>query len=136
MTTSRISRPLLVLPLVIAGGLMLSACQKEAKEELDKGSVARGEKLSTACVTCHHFSGTENLVGPPLQGVFGRTSGTVPGFAYSDGMKAAAIVWTPDKVIAFIQDPAGMVPDTKMALGEFSKQQATDVVTYLRSLNE
>ena len=35
----------------------------------------------------------------------------------------------------FLRNPFAMVPDTKMAIGEMSQEEAGDVVTYLRSLD-
>src|SRR5215510_5707917 len=57
--------------------------------------VAKGEEISKKCMTCHSFdaAGT-NKVGPGLYGVIGRVSGTHPGFAYSDAMKAHGKPWT------------------------------------------
>jgi cytochrome c2 len=38
-------------------------------------------------------SSARNGVGPTLNGLFGRKSGTVSGYAYSSGNMDAAIVW-------------------------------------------
>jgi len=53
--------------------------------------VAKGEKLRSACNSCHTFeAGGANGTGPNLYNIVGRVSGTHPGFAYSDAMKAHA----------------------------------------------
>lgn len=111
----------------------LAACKEE--EALDPAAVARGQELAVACAACHQLNGPANGVGPSLQGVVGRKAGSVAGYAYSAGMQNSGIVWTAEKLEQFLQDPFAMVPDTRMALGEMSAEEARDVVTYLRSLD-
>lgn len=110
----------------------LAACQGE---DLDANAVARGKDLSTTCTACHQLTTSVHQIGPGLKNIIGSTAGTQAGFDYSAGMKASDIVWTPETLIAFLQDPFAMFPNTKMAVGEFSAEEATDLVTYLRSLN-
>ena len=48
----------------------------------------RGKELfEKRCSGCHALD--KEKEGPRLRGVFGRTSGTVPSFKYSDALKAA-----------------------------------------------
>lgn len=112
--------------------LSLAACQDEP---LDAAAVARGRVLSETCSACHQLDGPAHMVGPGLKGIIGRTAGTVGGYDYSEGMRNSGIVWTTDTLIAFLQDPFAMVPDTKMAVGELTAQEAADLVVYLRSLD-
>src|ERR1700680_177719 len=50
----------------------------------------RGKELfEKRCSGCHALD--KDKEGPRLRGVFGRTSGTVPTFKYSDALKAAHI---------------------------------------------
>lgn len=112
--------------------LALAACKDEP---LDAASVARGKTLSQTCTACHQLTSSAHQVGPGLKGIIGKTAGTQSGFDYSDSMKASTLVWTPENLAAFLQDPFGMFPDTKMAISELSAEEASDTVTYLRSLN-
>jgi len=67
------------------------------------------------CSGCHKVGKDEkSFLAPNLFGVGGRQAGTFPGFAYSPAMKGAKIVWTRDKLIAFITDPRKTVPGTRM----------------------
>ena len=110
----------------------LTACQEE---DLDSGAVARGKTLSTSCTACHQLTTSVHQIGPSLKDIIGSTAGMQAGYNYSPGMKASGIVWTPEILTAFLQDPLAMVPDTKMAIGELSMAEASDLVTYLRSLD-
>ena len=110
----------------------LAACQEE---HLDSAAVDRGKTLSTSCTACHQLTTSVHQIGPGLKDIIGSTAGMQAGFDYSPGLKASGIVWTPETLIAFLQDPLAMVPDTKMAIGELNPAEATDLVTYLRSLD-
>ena len=41
------------------------------------------------CDGCHSTQAGQNKIGPSLAGVVGRSSGSVPGYDYSDAMKNA-----------------------------------------------
>ena len=49
------------------------------------------ELFEKRCSGCHALD--KDKEGPRLRGVYGRTSGTVPSFKYSDALKAAHITW-------------------------------------------
>ena len=53
-----------------------------------QGDAAAGEKVFAHCAVCHSNKPGENKFGPSLAGVFGRKSGTEPGYNYSPAMKA------------------------------------------------
>lgn len=110
----------------------LSACREDP---LDAEAVARGLALSKTCSACHQLDGSASMVGPGLKGIIGRTAGTSKGYEYSEGMRASGIVWTPEVLGRFLQDPLAMVPDTKMAVGELTAEEASDLVVYLQSID-
>ncbi len=90
---------------------------------------------SRTCVACHTNSGTANRVGPPLFGVVGRKAGSVAGFAYSDGMKAAGFEWTPEQLDKFISDPKSVIAGTKMTyVGLKNDKERADLIEFLKSL--
>jgi cytochrome c len=96
--------------------------------------IAKGETLHKACVTCHSFdAGGANGTGPALYNVVNRVSGTYPGFAYSDAMKAHAKPWTYDELAAFIAAPASYIRGTKMSFAGYRRQEdQIAIVAYLR----
>jgi cytochrome c2 len=56
--------------------------------------------------------GATNLVGPVLNGLDGRHSGSVAGFNYSDANKNS-IVWSEQTFGDYIKDPKAKIPGTK-----------------------
>ena len=100
------------------------------------GNAGNGKALFVRCAICHKTTAAGgNGLGPNLFGVGGRKAGTVAGFAYSAPMKNSGIVWTEDKLEAYIADPKGVVPGNRMAFaGLPDHAQADDVAAYLMSL--
>eukprot|EP00005_Dracoamoeba_jomungandri_P003574 CAMPEP_0174259318 /NCGR_PEP_ID=MMETSP0439-20130205/8160_1 /TAXON_ID=0 /ORGANISM="Stereomyxa ramosa, Strain Chinc5" /LENGTH=103 /DNA_ID=CAMNT_0015343149 /DNA_START=39 /DNA_END=347 /DNA_ORIENTATION=+ len=95
------------------------------------GDASNGEKLFKArCTQCHTTAeGAGNKQGPNLYGLFGRTSGTVPGYKYSPANKKAGIVWDDDTLYNYLANPKKYIPKTKMAFAGFKKpQDRADVV--------
>lgn len=80
------------------------------------GDAAAGEKVFKACKACHTVAeGGKNSTGPNLWAVVGRPSAAVEGFKYSDAMLALGGLWDAATLQAFLADPKGTVPGTKMA---------------------
>jgi cytochrome c len=68
------------------------------------------------CVACHTLSPDQgNKAGPSLAGIFGRKIGSLPGYRYSDALKAMDVVWTPETVSKMFEvGPMAFTPGTKM----------------------
>jgi cytochrome c len=74
-------------------------------------------------------------IGPPLWGVVGRHSGSVPGYSYSTAMKNFNQVWTPQELFTYLQAPQKVVVGTKMAFaGLASPDDRKNVIAYLETL--
>lgn len=95
-----------------------------------------GRAVFTAqCSVCHSTRKGQVIVGPPLYGVVGRTAGSVTGFAYSNTMRAAGFVWTPDRLRAYLPAPRAYLPGVKMTYGGLKNtQQLDDLIAYLNTL--
>lgn len=77
--------------------------------------VAAGEQSFKKCMPCHSIDeGAKNKVGPELNGLDGRHSGSAPGYSYSEANKKSGIVWAKDTFEKYINDPRAMIPGTKM----------------------
>lgn len=77
--------------------------------------VAAGEQTFKKCMACHSIGpGAKNKVGPELNGIDGRHSGSAPGYNYSDANKKSGVVWTKDEFLKYINDPRGVIKGTKM----------------------
>jgi cytochrome c len=88
------------------------------------------------CNACHSAAkGRPNGMGPNLFGVVGAAAGTRPGYAYSPAMKASNIRWVRAKLDAFLADPKGVVPGTKMMIpGIKDAAKRSDIISYLETL--
>ncbi|HEY1961604.1 MAG TPA: cytochrome c family protein [Rhizomicrobium sp.] len=92
-----------------------------------------GQGVFTRCMACHtDKKGAPNGVGPNLFGVVGRKAGSMADFSYSPALKNSGIVWTNQKLDAWIENPLKMVPGTRMAFAGISDpKQRADLIAYL-----
>ena len=86
------------------------------------------------CAGCHSTQAGQNKVGPSLAGVFGRTSGSVPGYGYSTALKNAHLTWDEQTLDKFLQNPSGLVHGTKMFAAVPDADTRQRVIGYLKSL--
>jgi cytochrome c len=86
------------------------------------------------CAGCHSTQAGQNKVGPSLAGVFGRSSGTVPGYSYSAALKNAHLTWDEQTLDKFLQNPGGLVHGTKMFTSVPDTDTRQRVIAYLKSL--
>ena len=105
-----------------------------------EGDATAGATVFKKCATCHVADSDTNKVGPSLNGLFGRTAGTHPGFAYSSGMKAAGeggLVWDEATLRDYLHNPKAKVKGTKMAFaGVKDDQEITNLVAYLKQYSK
>jgi cytochrome c len=96
---------------------------------------AAGEAVFKKCGACHKLDGSDG-VGPHLNGIVDRAKGSVAGFGYSEAMMAmAADTWTPENIAAFIENPKGYMPGTKMAFAGLPKaEDRANLVAYLTTV--
>lgn len=99
------------------------------------GDPANGEDVYRAeCADCHSLKPGKNKKGPSFAGVIGRTAGSVPGAKYSDAMKASKIVWTAERIDAYIAHPKQVVPGGSMKYDGLDDPKArADVIAFLAS---
>jgi cytochrome c2 len=65
------------------------------------GDAKKGANLfKTRCAQCHTLGeGEPNKIGPNLHGLFGRQTGSVEGFSYTDANKQKAITWNEETLV-------------------------------------
>jgi cytochrome c len=87
------------------------------------GDAKKGANLfKTRCAQCHTLkAGEGNKIGPELHGLFGRQSGQVAGFSYTDANKEKGVVWKEDTLFEYLENPKKYIPGTKMAFGGLKK---------------
>ena len=95
--------------------------------------IEKGEASFRKCAPCHSIGpDAMNKVGPELNGLDGRKSGTVEGFNYSDANKASGITWNEAKFKEYINDPRNVVKGTKMVFaGIKSGTERDDLWAYV-----
>ena len=99
---------------------------------LAAGDAAKGAIVFNQCKTCHVTDKGVNRVGPSLHGVVGRKSGTVAGYTYSKANKESGLIWTPEKLNAYLEAPQKLVKGTKMAFAGLKKpEDRANVIAFL-----
>jgi cytochrome c len=101
------------------------------------GDAQEGREVFRQCTACHQVGdGAQNRVGPQLNGLFGRTAGTVEGVKYSESMIRMGndgLIWTAETLDAYIENPRALVSKTRMSfLGIKDPQERADLLAYLR----
>ena len=96
--------------------------------------LAAGEQSFRKCSPCHSVGeDAKNKVGPVLNGLDGRKSGTVAEYSYSEANKKAEITWSEAAFKDYIQNPMQKVPGTKMAFaGIKNEKEIADLWAYLK----
>jgi cytochrome c len=90
-----------------------------------------GKAVFQQCAACH--TDKPGAIGPSLRGVFGRESGSVDGFRYSDAMKRANLTWDEANLRDYISNPQGKIKGNRMPFGGLtSPKDLDDLVAYLK----
>ena len=107
-------------------------------DEASAQDAAAGGKVFVVCKACHQVGDSaKNVVGPVLNGLFGRKAGSVDGYSYSDSNKKSGITWDDATFSEYIKDPKAKVPGTKMAFaGVKDEQKIKDLTAYLHQFDK
>jgi cytochrome c len=124
---------------LICAAMMLSVVAFASPQPARAGAAnpVRGERVFQYCFSCHSVdpSETSKLQGPTLYRIVGRPAGSVPGFEYSEPMKAQAargLVWTTEMLDRYVMDADSVVPGTRMNFpGVKDDQDRADLIAYL-----
>ena len=99
--------------------------------------LAAGETQFKNCAPCHDVGEkAKNKIGPVLNGLDGRKSGTIPGFKYSDANKNSGIVWDETQFLDYIKDPKAKIPGTIMVFAGIKNEAAAkNLWAYLKQFD-
>jgi cytochrome c len=113
--------------------LLLAACNVGARAQ----DVAAGETSFKKCLPCHAIGeGAKNKVGPELNGLDGRHSGSAEGYSYSDANKSSGITWSEQTFKEYIKDPRAKIPGTKMVFPGIKNEKEVDSLwAYLKQFD-
>ena len=97
-----------------------------------------GKTSFNKCKACHDVGeGAKNKVGPVLNGLEGRKSGSVEGYSYSDANKNSGITWNKETFLEYIKDPKAKIPGTKMVFAGIKKEdEANALWAYLAKFDK
>jgi cytochrome c len=95
--------------------------------------VSAGETSFKKCMPCHDIGeDAKNKVGPELNGLDGRKSGSAPDYNYSDANKNSGITWNEASFKDYIKDPRAKIPGTKMIFpGIKNEQEVNNLWAYI-----
>ena len=116
------------MKLLLSAALVAASTSAALAQDL-----AAGEQSFKKCFPCHSVGeGAKNKVGPVLNGLEGRHSGTIEGFSYSEANKNSGITWDKQTFLEYIRDPRAKIPGTKMVFpGIKNEKEAADLWAYL-----
>ena len=115
------------LALVGAAGLVGPAHAADA--------AAGKQVFQSQCAICHADTAGVNKIGPSLFGVVGRHTGSEAGYDYSVANKNANLVWTPDVLEKYLDNPQKVIPGTKMPYaGLKNATKRANIIAFLATL--
>ncbi len=96
------------------------------------------DKSVKKCNACHTYEqGGGDKIGPNLWNIVGQPKAAVEGFSYSASLSSAGGNWSYDELFAFLSDPKGVMPGTKMTFAGLKKPaQAAAAIAYMRTLSD
>ena len=97
-----------------------------------------GKASFNKCLACHAIGeGAKNKVGPELNGIDGRKSGTAADYNYSDANKNSGITWSEAQFKEYIKDPKAKIPGTKMVFaGIKNEKEVNDLWAFISQFDK
>jgi cytochrome c len=121
-----------------AGGGAAEA-EKPIEFYLASADPAKGEAQFKKCASCHSIDkGGAAGIGPNLYGIVGAKHGHMPGFGYSDAMKASGDkVWDWQTLAAWLSNPKKYIPGNKMSFAGIGKpEDRANLIAYLNTKSD
>jgi len=118
--------------LVLASVIVIASSASAFAQDL-----TAGENSFKKCLPCHRVGeGAKNLVGPELNGLEGRKSGSADGYSYTEANKNSGITWDEAVFKEYITNPRAKIPGTKMVFaGITSENERNNLWAYLKQFD-
>lgn len=149
----------------LVGSLSLAACGETAEEAQAPDSAASEETATTPapmdpskpaedapamvdasappaavgqCIACHSFERDgPTKIGPNLWGIHGQPAAGKSGYAYSNALREAGVVWDDATLDGYLTNPRTAIPGNKMSFaGMRNAERRAEVIAYLASLTD
>lgn len=119
----------LSLALILAAGLLGTTAHAAGDPE------AGAKIFPRLCGGCHQVGeSARSGFGPELNGIIGRPAGTSANYVYSDAMKNSGVTWDHETLKAYLKDPKGVVPGTRMIFwGLSDEEKLENLLAYLQT---
>ncbi len=115
------------------GVAVLLQCQASKAQTADVA--AAQQQFVTSCGVCHSVKpGDTPRQGPNLSGIYGRSAGTLQGFAYSPALKDAGWTWDEARLDPWIANAQAVRPGTVMNYRQADPAKRQLIITYLKTL--
>ncbi len=86
------------------------------------------------CMACHSYEKDgERRQGPNLWGLFERSLGGLPDFAYSKGLKADQRFWTPEILDQWLEEPKALSQDSYMMYRQADPEVRQHIIVFLET---
>ncbi len=117
---------------------------QEAPPEFDLATAlasadpSAGERIMNGkCASCHNWNeGGANGTGPALYGIMGQDIAGVSGFQYSGVLNEKEGDWNYENMNAFLENPSGWAPGTKMTFAGLRKgSDRANVLAFLETIS-
>lgn len=115
--------------MVLAVGFLIAVALSSAGASNDIGK----DLFERRCSGCHATD--RDKEGPRLRGVYGRRSGSVSSFNYSDALRNAAVIWDAGTLDRWLTDPEKFVQGNDMAFQVVNSAERGEIIRYLQQLS-
>ena len=114
--------------------LFLPASSAVMAQDPNSANADHGRELfERRCTGCHSLDNDKE--GPRLRGVYGRKSGTVTSFKYSDALLKAGITWDEASLDKWLTGPDKFIADVDMDFHLEKPDERRAIIAYLKQLS-